>query len=328
MTPALTLKPEESAGVTLADYLLKHPEIKHGPIQLTRCPLRLPRRPLRLCFTPDEEVNHGVDHLDLDELGANVAYTLDGGDAGEVGWETFSADEAVVTPALRLRLSRRPLSRRPLSLKPEGSAGVTIEGVSTHPGEGRKYGMVTPALTLKPEESAGVNAVHLAAKLLAALPREAVAPETTEKRQGYLHPDQISGNVARAEIHFILRDHALEGLADKGTRLKGLCRGLQAAEPRCRITPQYCNMGYWLKDDMTPVNLAYAAVRAIGLEPVSRAARGGTDGSRLTERGLPTPNLFCGGHPRALYWFANVSAGVTTRMARWSGSPCRTWNWP
>jgi tripeptide aminopeptidase len=183
---------------------------------------------------------------------------------------------------------------------------VTIKGVSTHPGEGRKYGMV--------------NAVHLAAKLLAALPRETIAPETTEKRQGYLHPDKISGNVARAEIHFILRDHALEGLAEKGTRLKGLCRGLQAAEPRarirCRITPQYRNMGYWLKDDMTPVNLAYAAVRAIGLEPVSRAARGGTDGSRLTERGLPTPNLFCGGHNAhgPLEWVAVQDMELAVKM--------------
>ncbi|MGH2521425.1 MAG: peptidase T [Anaerolineales bacterium] len=239
---------DDKSGVavvmTLADYLLRHPQIKHGPI--------------RVCFTPDEEIGRGVEKLDLDELGANVAYTLDGENPGDVTWETFSADSAV----------------------------VTIEGVSTHPGEAKKKGMV--------------NAVHLAAKLLAALPREDVAPESTADRQGYLHPNRIEGGVARAEIRFILRDFTLEGLADKGARLKGLCRGLQAAEPRAkiryRIRPTYRNMGYWLVKDMTPVDLACEAMRALGLEPASPPARGGTDGSRLTERGLPTPNLFCGGH--------------------------------
>jgi tripeptide aminopeptidase len=237
---------DDKAGVailmTLADYLLKHPKIKHGPI--------------RLCFNPDEEIGRGMDKLDLAELGANVAYTLDGENPGEVVWETFSADGAL----------------------------VTIEGVSTHPGQAKKYGMV--------------NALQLAARLLAALPREGLSPETTEKREGFIHPYQITGGADRAEIRFILRDFELAGLADKVKRLRGLCRGLQASEPRarieCRIRKQYRNMGYWLKKDMTPVHLAYAAVRAVGLEPVSPPTRGGTDGSRLTERGLPTPNLFNG----------------------------------
>lgn len=259
---------DDKAGVaivmTLADYLLRHPEIKHGPI--------------RICFTPDEEVGQGVEHLDLNELGANVAYTIDGGGTGEVAWETFSADEAV----------------------------VTIEGVSTHPGEAKKKRMV--------------NAVHLAAKLLAALPREDAAPESTEDRQGYLHPNRIQGNAARIELHFILRDFDLEGLADKGDRLRGLCRGIQASEPRakvaCRISPQYRNMGYWLQKDMTPVDLADEAVRAIGLEPLHTPTRGGTDGSRLTEKGLPTPNLFCGGHNAhgPLEWVAVQDMEASVRM--------------
>lgn len=239
---------DDKAGVaivmTFADYLLGHPEIKHGRI--------------RICFTPDEEVGRGVQHLDLNDLAANVAYTIDGGAVGEVAWETFSADEAV----------------------------VTIDGVSTHPGDAKKKGMV--------------NAVHLAAKLLAALPREDLAPESTEKRQGYVHPNRIQGNAARVELHFILRDFDLNGLADKGDRLRGLCRGIQASEPRakiaCHISSQYRNMGYWLKHDMTPVYLADEAVRTLGLEPLHTPTRGGTDGSRLTEKGLPTPNLFCGGH--------------------------------
>ena len=239
---------DDKAGVaevmTLAAYLLAHPEIRHGTV--------------RVCFTPDEEIGRGVDHLDLDQLGAQAAYTLDGENPGEVVWETFSADQAV----------------------------VTLEGIATHPGEAKKQGML--------------NAVHLAGKLLAALPREFSAPETTEGRQGYLHPSRIEGSVERTTIMFILRDHELPGLEEKGRRLLGLCQGLQAAEPRarirCEIRPQYRNMGYWLKKDMTPVDLAYDAMRAVGLEPASPATRGGTDGSRLTERGLPTPNLFCGGH--------------------------------
>jgi tripeptide aminopeptidase len=239
---------DDKAGVaevmTLAAYLLAHPEIKHGPI--------------RVCFTPDEEIGRGVDKLDLDQLGAQAAYTLDGENPGEVVWETFSADQAT----------------------------VVIEGIATHPGEAKTQGML--------------NALHLAAKLLVALPREFTAPETTEGRQGYIHPSRIDGSVERTTITFILRDHELAGLEEKGQRLRGLCQGLQLMEPRarirCDIRNQYRNMGYWLKKDMTPVDLAYDAMRAIGLEPFSPATRGGTDGSRLTERGLPTPNLFCGGH--------------------------------
>lgn len=239
---------DDKAGVaevmTLAAHLLAHPEIEHGPI--------------RLCFTPDEEVGRGVDHLDLDQLGADAAYTLDGENPGEVVWETFSADEAV----------------------------VTIEGVSTHPGEARKRGMV--------------NAVHLAGKLLAALPRENWAPESTDLRQGYVHPHRIDGNTEKTKVTFILRDHDTQLLEQHGQRLRKLVAGFQAAEPRARfkfqVRPQYRNMGEWLKDDLTPVDLACEAVRAIGLQPTSPATRGGTDGSRLTERGLPTPNLFCGGH--------------------------------
>lgn len=239
---------DDKSGVaivmSLAAHLLRHPEIMHGPV--------------RVCFNPDEEIGSGVDLLDLDQLGANVAYTLDGEHPGEVVWETFSADTAV----------------------------ITIDGVSTHPGEGKRYGMV--------------NSLHLAAKLLAALPRENLSPETTEGRQGYIHPARIDGRVERTVIEVILRDYELAGLADKGARVVGLCQGLQAAEPRARITcdiqPGYRNMGYWLKKDMTPVDLALEAMRSLGLEPSSPAARGGTDGSRLTAAGLPTPNLFAGYH--------------------------------
>lgn len=145
-----------------------------------------------------------------------------------------------------------------------------------------------------------VNAVQLAARLLAALPREHLAPETTDGRQGFIHPHNIKGNAAKVTISFILRDFDNDRLAQHGARLKALCEGLQGAEPRARITceikPSYRNMGYWLRNDMRPVDYAFEAVRAVGLQPRERAIRGGTDGSRLTERGLPTPNIFDGCH--------------------------------
>ena len=237
---------DDKAGVavlmTLAERLLRDPD--------------LPRGPVRLCFTPDEEVGRGVDGLDLGELRAEAAYTLDGGAPGELNWETFSADEAV----------------------------VAIRGVSTHPGQARRYGMV--------------NAVHLAGKLLAALPREFASPEATSDRQGFVHPTGIGGDPARCTVRFILRDHDEHKLAALGRMLRAQCRALQAAYPSarvtCRVRRQYRNMGIWFHGRMGPVEIAREAYRANGLEPVEHAVRGGTDGSRLTERGLPCPNLFCG----------------------------------
>ncbi len=217
----------------------------------------IPHGPIRICFNPDEEIGRGVDFIELDELGAEVAYTLDAENLGEVQYETFFADKAV----------------------------VTIDGVSIHPG------------TAKDKL---VNAVHLAGKLIAALPRDGISPETTDGRQGYIHPYEMSGNAARAEVRILLRDFERDGLAEKGERVRALCAGLAATEPRariaCEITPQYRNMRYWLADDMRPVEFARRAIAACGIEPSSAPIRGGTDGSRLTERGLPTPNIFDGAH--------------------------------
>ena len=213
---------------------------------------------VRICFTPDEEIGRGIDKLDLKTLGADVGYTLDGGSPGEISWETFSAD----------------------------AAEVTIEGITTHPMEARAKGMV--------------NAAYLAGKLLAALPRERCAPETTSGREGFIHPTWAEGRVERAVVKFILRDFELDGLAEKRRILQRLCAGLQAAEPRarirCKFRKQYRNMAYWLRKDLRPVELARKAFVKAGLKPYDHAVRGGTDGSRLTELGLPTPNLFCGEH--------------------------------
>jgi tripeptide aminopeptidase len=213
---------------------------------------------IRVCFTPDEEIGRGVDKLDLQMLGADVAYTLDGGALGEICWETFSGD----------------------------AAEVVIDGITTHTMEAKAKGMV--------------NAAYLAGKLLVALPRERCAPETTEGREGFIHPIRVEGRAERAVVKFILRDFELKGLAEKGKILRGLCQGLQATEPRarirCKIRKQYRNMAYWLRNDMRPVELACEAFVAAGLKPHHHVIRGGTDGSRLTELGLPTPNLFCGEH--------------------------------
>ncbi len=236
---------DDKAGVAIimamASYLLAHPEIEHGPI--------------RICFTPDEEIGTGIRHLTLDDLAADFAYTLDGQDAGEITFETFSADKAV----------------------------VRITGVSTH--TGTAFNVL-------------VNALHLSAKLIDLLPQHTRTPETTRDRQGFIHVYQMHGTAAEAEIHFILRDYELDGLQSHGDVLRAACQTLQLAEPRARvnltITPQYRNMRYWLENDMRPVHLAEEAIRRVGLEPLQTPVRGGTDGSQLTEKGVPTPNIFTG----------------------------------
>jgi len=261
---------DDKSGVavimTLVERLLRETKRKHGLI--------------RVCFTPDEEIGRGVNKLDLRMLGADVAYTLDGGPPGEICWETFSGD----------------------------AAEVIIDGITTHTMEAKAKGMV--------------NAAYLAGKLLAALPRERCAPETTDERDGFIHPIHVEGRTERTVVKFLLRDFEIKGLADKSKILRGLCRGLQASEPRarvrCKLRKQYRNMAYWLRKDMRPVELAREAFVVAGLKPYDHVIRGGTDGSRLTELGLPTPNLFCGEHNAhgPLEWVAvqDMESAVTSCM--------------
>ncbi|GAA5072999.1 peptidase T [Roseibacterium beibuensis] len=213
------------------------------------------RGPVRIAFTPDEEIGRGVDERLPKDLGADFAYTFDGQRVGEIEYETFSADGGY----------------------------VEIEGVSIHPG------LATGKL---------VNALHLAAKIIDMLPQATMTPETTGDREGFWMVTDLNGSAAHASLRFILRDFEREGLAAKGEMLKQVCAAVQATEPRARITceirKQYRNMRYWLEEDMTPVDLARDAVKDLGLEPVSVPIRGGTDGSRLTEMGVPCPNLFTG----------------------------------
>jgi len=160
---------------------------------------------------------------------------------------------------------------------------VTITGVSIHPGE------ATGKL---------VNAIHLASRIIGTLPQATMTPETTADREGFIHAVDMKGDAAEMVVRFILRDFERDGLAAKGALLRQVCDAVAATEPRARITveitPQYRNMRYWLEDDMGPVELARDALRDLGLEPVETVIRGGTDGSRLTEMGVPCPNLFTG----------------------------------
>lgn len=215
----------------------------------------LPHGVLRIGFTPDEEIGRGVHKKLPADLGARFAYTLDGADLGEIVYETFSADKAT----------------------------VRVQGVSTHPGDAK--GKL-------------VNALHLAAKIIDTLPHVTLTPETTSDREGFIHIYQMSGTAAEAELNFILRDFEMEHLEAQGRLIQQVCAAIQATEPRaritCTITAQYRNMRYWLEKDMRPVELAREACRQVGVEPFSPPIRGGTDGSRLTEMGVPTPNIFTG----------------------------------
>src|SRR4029079_19371947 len=239
---------DDKSGVavvmTLVERLLRETKRKHGLI--------------RVCFTPDEEIGRGVSKLDLRMVGADVAYTLDGGAPGEICWETFSGD----------------------------AAEVIIDGITTHTMEARAKGMV--------------NAAYLAGKLLSALPRERCAPETTEEREGFIHPISVEGRTERAVVKLILRDFELKGLAAKRDILRGFCRGSHATEQRarirCKIRKQYRNMAYWLRKDMRPVELAPQALPAAGLKHFYTRVPRGHAGPHATEKGLPTPNLFCGEH--------------------------------
>jgi tripeptide aminopeptidase len=238
---------DDKAGVAVimaaAAYLQAHPEIAHGPI--------------RVCFTCDEEIGHGVDHVDLKRLGACVAYTLDGGGAGEIDGETFSADLAV----------------------------VTINGVNVHPGIAR---------------GRMVNAVRLAGLLLDRLPRQWLTPETTADRQGFLHPYRVEGGVAQVTLRILLRDFETPRLAEWADVLRAAAQLVEAEFPPARIDvqiqPQYRNMAEGLAREPRALAFAEEAMRRAGLEPRHTIVRGGTDGSRLTEMGLPTPNLSCGEH--------------------------------
>jgi tripeptide aminopeptidase len=217
----------------------------------------IPHGRLRLGFTPDEEIGRGTDYFDVARFGADVAYTLDGPAVGTIEWETFCADSVV----------------------------VEIHGRNVHPGYAK---------------GKMVNSLKLAAELIGRLPADRLTPETTESRQGYLHPNSIEGNVEKTTIHFIVRDFTRTGLAQTEDLLRQIAADVVNDEPRAsvdvRIVESYRNMGEILADRMDIIEAAEEAMRRAGVTPRQDVIRGGTDGARLTFRGLPTPNLFAAGH--------------------------------
>lgn len=247
-----------SSGDTLlgADDKAGVAEIMAAVAHLAAHP-ELPRPTLRVGFTPDEEIGMGASRFDIERFGAECAYTIDGSELGEVQDETFSADELT----------------------------VTIRGVGVHPGQ-----------------AAGrlVNALRLVAQVVARLPADRLTPETTSGRDGFIHPYEITGTTDQAEVRLIVRDFDDDRLAEHVELVHRTATAVVADHPRAQLAighrRQYRNMRRYLDAVPEVTNAAEAAVRAEGIEPVRTAIRGGTDGSLLSEMGLPTPNVFTGGH--------------------------------
>ncbi len=238
---------DDKAGIAeimdAAQFLIDHPQIKHGAI--------------KILFTPDEEIGRGVDRVDLKKLGAAFAYTMDGESAGNIEDETFSADVAT----------------------------IAIEGVSAHPGFAKG----------KME-----HAIKIAAAIVDRLPKTTCTPETTEGKQGFLHPIAISGALEHATLGIIVRDFVDDGLKEKEILLENIVKSVMTDFPRStyrlEIKPQYRNMKQVIDRHPEIVDYAMEAIRRAGLKPVKTSIRGGTDGSRLSFMGLPCPNIFAGEH--------------------------------
>jgi tripeptide aminopeptidase len=212
---------------------------------------------LKVAFNPDEEIGTGVIHFPVETFGATAAYTVDGSTRGEVQTETFSGAQV----------------------------RMTIRGRAIHPGWAK---------------GELVNAIKLAAAVVEKLPKDARSPETTEGREGYVHPVVMRGDSSEMEIVWIARDFENDALDEHIAFLKGIAEEVAATDERCSIdvesTIQYRNMRDTLDKHPEIVGHLDEAVRRVGLEPKRTAIRGGTDGSALTQMGLPTPNIFTGGH--------------------------------
>ena len=247
-----------ASGLTLlgADDKAGVAEIVAAAEQLMTHP-EIPHGPVRIAFTSDEEIGRGANHFDVTRFGAVCAYTLDGGGRGELEFESFSADAIT----------------------------VTFKGFNTHPGyaKGRM-----------------VNAIRVAADFVARLPRDQMSPETTEGYEGYLHPYQIQASVDRTSVKVLVRDFVTTRLKDKEALVERIAREVVGMHPGAAVElvvdESYRNMREVLEQHPLVIEHARMAIRLAGLEPVERPIRGGTDGSRLSFMGLPTPNLFAGEH--------------------------------
>lgn len=237
---------DDKAGVaeiiTAMEYLLEHPELKHGKI--------------RICFTPDEEIGAGADHFDVAGFGAEFAYTMDGSGLGELEFENFNA----------------------------AYAKLTINGRMVHPGYA-KHKMR--------------NSIRIANQIMTMLPRHET-PEHTEGYEGFYHLMSFNGDVEKTEMMYIIRDFKRDRFEDRKKELVHLVRKVNAeygeGAAQLEMKDQYYNMREKVEPVMYVVDYAKNAMEELGIKPIVKPIRGGTDGARLSYMGLPTPNIFTGGH--------------------------------
>jgi tripeptide aminopeptidase len=247
-----------ASGTTLlgADNKAGVAEIVTAAAHLVRHP-EIPHGLIRIAFTPDEEVGRGAAHFDVARFGARFAYTVDGGSRGEVETESFSADAMT----------------------------VTFHGFNTHPGYAK---------------GKMINAIKIAADFIHRLPSDRLSPETTEDHDGFVHPYVVHAGVEQTAVRLLIRDFRTDGLKEKEILVKRLAQEATAACPgawmETIVEESYRNMREILDRYPEVADHAHEAVRRAGLEVRSRSIRGGTDGSRLSFMGLPTPNLFAGEH--------------------------------
>lgn len=267
---------DDKAGIaeimTAAHWMLSHPEFQHGRI--------------RIGFTTDEEVGRGTEHFDVKAFGADIGYTFDGGDLGEIEDETFCAD----------------------------FAKVTVTGKDVHPGYAKDK---------------MINAVRVATFFIGRLPVTNL-PETTEKREPYLHPYDIHGDVSKVELKVLLRAFSVAELDERADVLAAAAVETEKAFPGSSVVverrEQYRNMGMKLAERPEVMANLDRAVRLQGIEPVRKAIRGGTDGARLSFMGLPTPNVWAGGQNfhslqewASLDWMVAASETAVRIAAVWAG---------
>ncbi|GAA6513388.1 peptidase T [Merdimmobilis hominis] len=237
---------DDKAGITeilyAAEYMLEHPEFKHGDI--------------KIAFTPDEEVGRGVDFFDVKKFGADFGYTMDGGGLGELSFENFNAC----------------------------SGFVTIHGTNSHPGSAKNV---------------MVNSILVAMEFSAMLPVHE-RPESTEVYEGFSHLNNLNGNVEETKMIYMIRDHDRQKLEEKKARFVKAAEYLNfkygEGTVEVVLKDSYSNMREKIEPCMELIDNAKAAMESLGITPIVKPIRGGTDGARLSYMGLPCPNLFTGGH--------------------------------
>jgi tripeptide aminopeptidase len=238
---------DDKAGIAeivdAMNYLVQHPEAKHGTI--------------KICFTPDEEVGRGAEKFDVEKFGAKFAYTIDGGTIGEIETETFSAD----------------------------AVNIEFIGKNVHPGYAK---------------GKMINSLKMASYFMELLPKDRLSPETTEGREGYVHCTSINGNEEKTILKFIIRDFIDEKLKEFEDYLKELVdktvANFSGSTSEFKVIEQYRNMKNVLVQYPEVETNALEALNRLNITPIQSPIRGGTDGSRLSFMGLPTPNIFAGGH--------------------------------